>query len=965
MIRIENGFLRSKFARHIFLLFIFSAIIPVAVIAFLSLSHISSQLSQQGYVQSRLVSKAIGMELYRRLTKAQEELAAAGNSLVKQYSNGAKPSLEVAQGDAPSMAALALIFNSGEVYNLRGEIAQPLVITDEQKQQLALEKTVIQTQNVRENNEDILMVRSFDINGAASGLLVGKVERDFIWDVNDLLPTSNDLLVLSPSGMILHSSRPSQRSMLPTLMPLLSASISGHFEWVSDGETNLASFWSVFTQDLFSSPNLVIVVSQPKSVALASISRFRTIYVPMLLLAILIVSFIAAKQIRKKLVPLVILQDATQRIANGDFGGHINITSDDEFAILGDAFNVMADRLGAQFTSLSTMAEIDRLILSSFDARFIISTVLGRAGELTPCTMAAVLELDDDGLGSGKLSIRCNAPDAAIEERRVQLSDEEISQLHSNPIHLLFSGGEDRPSYVTILSQFRAQTVLLFPTFIKQRLSTVIAFGYSELPMKEGHDWGSLRKFADHVAVALSNAGWEERLYHQAHYDTLTNLPNRALLKDRLEQAIARAQRNQSGVGVLFLDLDRFKLVNDSLGHAAGDIFLKKIAVTLTNSVRGVDTVVRFGGDEFVVIIPDIDGTRDAVFELGAIADKILSTTQTELEIDNQTVHPKMSIGIAMYPKDGHVPEELIKNADAAMYHAKENGRARYEFFAPELNAIASLRLKMEQELRLALANDEFLLYYQPKVDCNSGKLMGAEALIRWRHPERGMIPPPEFIGIAEESGLIQDIGAWVIRSACLQIAAWRNAGLAAVPIAVNVAARQFAESSFNATIAGILAHTQVEPGMLDLEITETTVMVDSEESIGKLRAFRDMGLRLSMDDFGTGYSSLSYLRRLPIHALKIDRSFVMALSDEHDSHAIVSATIILAHKLGLEVVAEGVETEAQRQLLQSMHCDELQGYLISEALPAEQFARDFLREDSAARSANPHLRNQRLSSTR
>jgi diguanylate cyclase (GGDEF)-like protein len=735
--------------------------------------------------------------------------------------------------------------------------------------------------------------------------------------------------------------------MLPTLVPLLSASISGHFEWSADGDKYLASFWSVFTQDQFSNPNLVIVVSQPKSIALAPIKNLITIYVPLLFVAILIVSFISARQIRNKLAPLVTLQDATQRIANGDFSEHINITSDDEFAVLGDAFNVMADHLDSQFNSLSTMAEIDRLILSSFDARFIISTVLDRIGELTSCNMAAVLELDDDGFGEGKLSIRHNAHDTSIDERDVQLSREDIHQLLNNSTHLLFERGSPLPDYLAELPQAASQTFSVFPTFIKEQLSTIVIFGYSHLTKDDEIDWGALRKFVDHVSVALSNAAWEERLYHQAHYDTLTNLPNRALLKDRLEQAIARAQRNQSSIGVFFLDMDHFKLVNDSLGHAAGDIFLRKIADVLKNSIRGVDTVVRFGGDEFVIIIPDIDSSTDMVFELGAIADKIFRNAQAEFVVENQALQPKVSIGIAIYPKDGQASEELIKHADAAMYHAKSKGRARYEFFAPELNTLASHRLKMEQELRRALANEEFLLNYQAKVDCISGELIGAEALIRWRHPERGAIASSEFIAIAEESALIHDIGLWVLKSACLQIARWRNRGLSPLPVAVNVSPRQFSENNFISTVAETLIHAKLAPSMLELEITETTVMVDFEESIKKLKAIREMGLRLSMDDFGTGYSSLSYLRRLPIHTLKIDRSFVMALSDEDETQAIVSATIILAHKLGLKVVAEGVETEEQRRLLQGMQCDTLQGYLISKPLPADQFAELFLQKAS------------------
>lgn len=966
MLHIDNSFLRSKFARRIFLLFILSAIVPVAVIALLSFTNVATQLREQSYSQSHIACEAIGMELYRRLTVAHEELLAVGDSLRPQLAAHKESPPTVMQGAAPDMAALALISDSGEVTNLRGKIEQTPPLTDEQMRQLALGKTVLQVRiNSGDIAADILMIRSIDRNASGKNLLIGALQTEFLWTVIDLLPPASDLLVLDPSGPVLYGSGRYPQSLLAALRPRLSSAPSGRVRWFAGGEANLTTYWSVFTDAIFSVPNLAIVVSQPESTAFAAIKGFSTIFAPLLLLTVLVVSFIAAKQLRKKIAPLLTLRDATQRIASGDFGGRINIVGDDEFAVLGDAFNVMADRLGAQFTSLSTMAEIDRLILSSFDARFIIATVLSRAGELTPCSVAAVLELDNDVPDSGKLSMRSNALDAAIEEIRVQLPPEEIRQLLDNPGHLRFKRGRAILSYVAPLPRDQAQTILVFPTFIKQRVSAVVIFGYSEPSVDDSGDWGALRKFSDHVAVALANAGWEERLYHQAHYDALTNLPNRALLKDRLEQAIARAHRNQSSVGVLFLDLDRFKLVNDSLGHAAGDAVLKKIADTLMRNVRSVDTVVRFGGDEFVIIIPDIDRQSDVVSELGSIAEKIFKATQSEFVIDHQIVHPKISIGIALYPEDGRAPEELIKNADAAMYHAKGKGRARYEFFAPELNAMASHRLKLEQELRRALLNKEFLLDYQPKVDCRSGKLLGAEALIRWRHPERGMIQPLEFIAIAEESGMIRDIGEWVIRTACWQITAWRDAGLAPVRIAVNVSPSQFRENDFTATVAAILDRAKLEPGMLELEITESSVMGDAEEAIGKLKMFRDMGLRLAVDDFGTGYSSLNYLRRLPIHALKIDQSFIKTLSEEHDTRAIVSAAIILAHKLGLEVTAEGVETEEQKQLLQDMQCDMLQGYLIGKPVPAEQFTAQFLRENPGEASADPDVRDSRRTSSR
>jgi diguanylate cyclase (GGDEF)-like protein len=540
----------------------------------------------------------------------------------------------------------------------------------------------------------------------------------------------------------------------------------------------------------------------------------------------------------------------------------------------------------------------------------------------------------------GLLSSCITAATTETDEKQIAISVQDVRTLMSNPNGFMPDCLRDCPPYLEPISRAGspAARFLVFPTFTKQRLAAVIILGYSNKYVVTQEEQAHLKKFADHVAVALSNAGWEERLYHQAHYDTLTNLPNRALLKDRLEQAVARAGRNGCAVGVIFADLDRFKLVNDSLGHTTGDLLLKKIATLLLNSVRSVDTVVRFGGDEFVIVVPDMADTDNLVSELGGIAEKLLDNAREELALGDHWVRSDMSIGIALYPKDGETADELIRHADTAMYHAKEQGRGCYRFFAPELNAAASYRLNLGQELQHALENNEFELLYQPKIHCASGELTGAEALLRWNHPRRGIVPPSDFIGFAEETGLIQGIGDWVLRTACAQATAWRAAGLPAIRIAVNLSPRQFRIGDITASVAQTLSACGLDGGALELEVTEGTVMENTGDSIEKLKRLSAMGVRLSVDDFGSGYSSLGYLQKLPIHALKIDRSFIVDVLADSSAQAIVSTTIILAHKLGLDVVAEGVESNDQLELLRTWQCDEIQGYLISRPVTSEQF---------------------------
>ena len=770
--RLSDVLFSSKFARRIFLLFVSAAIVPVAVIALLSFIHVSSQLHKQSYEQSRQTSKAVGMEFFRRLSMASTELKLIAEDLRFNPTDNVKSLQDISNIRLQNLTELAVTNETGNITRLQGIIDHIPILASKQQQALALGKTVIYTRHNKDNAIEVLMVRPLVQRDPAKGVLIGRVSPDFLWSVSGLLTSSTELVVLGPSNDMLYSSQPLSSSLVPTLAPLLEQSISGHFEWLSDGFVYLASYWSIFTDPDFSIPYLVIVVSQPETDVLEPVVGFRTIYIPILILAVLAVCLVAARQIRKRMAPLVTLRDATRSIARGDFDHQVHITSDDEFAQLGEAFNSMATRLEQQFSSLATMAEIDRLILSSFDARYIIDTVLGRTGELTPCALAAMLELVDKQNSAGRISVRPNTAAAKTVELHIQLPPDEIQALYGNPASFLIDHAAELPTYLVPLTQGTdTQTFLLFPMFIKKRLAAVLILGYAKRHASSEFNEGQLRKLADHVAVALSNANWEERLYHQAHYDALTNLPNRALLKDRLEQAIARAQRNKSYVGVIFLDLDRFKLVNDSLGHDVGDQLLNNTAGLLVSVVRNVDTVVRFGGDEFVIVIPDIERKGDVVFELGGIADKIIASTGGEFNIGNHKVHSEMSIGISLYPKDGETPDELVKNADTAMYHAKKLGRHRYEFYAPELNEAALHRLNLEQELRGALDNNEFSIYYQPKVDSLSGSLVGVEALIRWRHPEKGIVPPSDFIAVAEETGLIRPIDDWVLSTVCHQMA--------------------------------------------------------------------------------------------------------------------------------------------------------------------------------------------------
>jgi diguanylate cyclase (GGDEF)-like protein len=426
----------------------------------------------------------------------------------------------------------------------------------------------------------------------------------------------------------------------------------------------------------------------------------------------------------------------------------------------------------------------------------------------------------------------------------------------------------------------------------------------------------------------------EERIRQLAHYDELTGLPNRTLLMLLLERALADARQKDERLAVLFIDMDRFKIVNDTLGHHVGDDVLKQVAQRLAGILGSSDSIARLGGDEFVVLMRHCDNTQ----RLGEMAQRILDTLAAPFILDSQEYHLSGSVGVSTYPDDSNDAQTLLRNADIAMYRAKENGKNAYQFHSAQMNVHSFERLVLERFLRRALEHDEFLLHYQPQIESTSGRVIGMEALLRWQNPAMGLISPAKFIPIAEETGLIVAIGEAVLRRACEDTIAWENMGLGPLRVAVNLSAHQLADEGLMQTVRNTLEHTRLDPSHLELEITESVVMQNADRAAALLRELRAMGLHLAIDDFGTGYSSLGYLKRFPVNTVKIDRSFITDIPSDPDDIAITRAVIAMAHSLRLQVTAEGVETNAQLDFLAKLGCEQMQGYLFSKPLPADVF---------------------------
>ncbi len=443
-----------------------------------------------------------------------------------------------------------------------------------------------------------------------------------------------------------------------------------------------------------------------------------------------------------------------------------------------------------------------------------------------------------------------------------------------------------------------------------------------------------LQLFSVRAAAVLEGERNREVVDYMTLYDKLTGLPNRQFFSETVEPALAHAQRSGEMVGVMFLDLDRFKNINDGLGHGVGDRVLQMVSDRLKHSLRRGDFIARLGGDEFMVLLPGLSEKMDAV----NVARKVFDALGPPFCVDGNVLHIASSIGIALFPEHGDTVEALLKNADTAMNRAKDLGRNTYQFFDSAMSALSMTRLGLEADIREALLRNDFALYYQPQYDIETGAISGAEALIRWIHPDQGLIGPDRFIPMAEETGLIVPMGKWVLYEACAQNAAWQKSGMKPVVVAVNLSARQFQDQDLAEVVERALGETGLDPACLELEITESILMQDLETTIDQLVRLVDLGIKISIDDFGTGYSSLSYLKRFPLHSLKIDRSFVKDIGEDCDDASIVSAVIALAHTMNLDVVAEGVETPLQLEFLRSQRCNRFQGYLKSPPVPAEKF---------------------------
>lgn len=940
--KIETAFLSSKVARRVFALFMISSLFPVILLTILSFSQVNNFLIRHQYEELRQKSKNYGMALLDRLLLLKMQL-----DWIAQYFRqrdlpiNSKITDGINSKISQGFKQITLIGSDNQsVFSLEN-IEKLAVLIQDEKTYLQAGHSILATEYQPHFSSKILLLRMLDPQHPDWGVLAGEIDQSYLWGDIESFGLEMQSCILDELNRALFCSH---REYIPSseqLLIELNRSPSGQFVWRNhDDEEVLINYWSIFLKPNFLVPRWTIITSQLKMDILAPIADFKSIVGFVITLTLAIVAFLSIHQIRRNLVPLEKIMEGIQYIANKNFNKPVEVRSGDEFEELAASFNNMAARINKQFHTLSTMADIDQLILSTLKIEDIVRIVLTRMNEITPYDYISMTIIDRDRENACRTYTRSDLFREKITVNAVQITILERQTLLRNQDHVLITDQEILPGYLSSLKKLGAASFLVLPIVLKEEASAMICLGYRTVLNFVEEDILLARDFTNRVAVALSNASWEEQLYYMAHYDALTRLPNRLLLRDRLQQALASAERQKSFLAVLFIDLDRFKYVNDSLGHMAGDLLLCEVAQRLGRNLRSEDTISRLGGDEFVIIIPNFDNTQEPLLVTTMVAKKVMVELSRPFNINDREIYSTASIGIACYPNDGKTANELLKNADSAMYHAKSIGKNNYQFYSGILNDAALERLDMENDLRHALERQEFELYYQPKVEVQTRQIFGAEALLRWNHPEKGRVSPARFIPLCEEIGLIIPIGEWIIHTVCGQIKGWQDQGFSSPRIAVNLSPLQFRQPDLTKQVRNALDAFELDSSKLEFEITESAAMEDIDKTIATLGIFNKMGLHLSIDDFGTGYSSLNYLKRFPIHTLKIDQSFIRNLSTSFEDAAIVKSIITLAHSLKFSVVAEGVENKEQFDYLYNLGCDEIQGYLFSPPVSADEFTK-------------------------
>ena len=899
------NYLKTRVARRMYLLFLVVAFTPVVLLGAYAYIQVTAFLINTSQERLREESKAIGMEILGRLDVLTDELRAQA-LLFERHGLTAQPM-------------------HGGFAEIRLTETTRLMLTSRQYAHL-LQRGVVLLPRAREERR--LLLRLPDRTEVFEGVLL----PDALWPDT----FRGRLFCLLDTGQSIYCSP--EAAALESELPMTLDQHSGTFSLLVGGEPVLAGHWRIPLETHYAHDDITVLSLVPRRDALAVVAHFQRVFPAVLGLALVMAIWLAMSQIRRQMQPLEALMDASARVGRGDFDTRVNSTHQNEFTDLSRVFNRMAASLRRKFGLLETLATLDRAVLSNADKPYIIQTAISSLPSAASCEDVGLLvpRRSSDG-ESGRLHYRLSSHGPEIMNTVVSFDAKTLSVLESKQPWLPCPQDLLDAEFVKPFVSCGLRSVWLLPVVVKGKSMATLMLCFQSTPEHLDDALQAGRSIADRLASAESNWLWEETLYRKVHFDALTGLPNRFLLRDRVEQAVAGAERDGRSFAFLLLDLNRFREINDSLGHATGDAILIEIGARLVSLTRQIDTVARLGGDEFVILLTDLDrGYEYSV--VSRIAENLLAEVAKPISLEERELDVGATIGISIYPVASGRFEDLLKGAEAAMYEAKRLHSGSYRFHSIDIEQRARQRFERIQKLQRGLEREEFLLYFQPKVDTSSGRIVGAEALVRWRPLGEDIIPPGLFLPLVDEIGMTTDLGAWVLHTACRQLAEWDRLGFQLPTISVNVSHIQFLEGDLLSTVRSALGASGLTPDRLELEILEETAFDVSGTAGAKLDELRALGVGIALDDFGTGYSSLSYLVEIPAQVIKLDRAFVRRLAIDERQAGIVGTIITLVKGLDMQVVAEGVEDAEQSAVLARMGCDMIQGFLFSPPIPPDKF---------------------------
>jgi diguanylate cyclase (GGDEF)-like protein len=866
------GGLGTRVAARTFALFCVCAIVPIVFSAVVADRIVRTKLRDDAAARLERTSKSYGLLVFERLQQTDEaltELAALGLS--------GKLRLDDIRSLRSSRFEIVDVVADGE--------ASPLEPT---ARQTAL--SLLGTQ---------VRLTVMQVRGPRKLQITASVEPSYLWNPDAVYLDSMRICVRGPNAAVLQC-------------------VGEGASQTQSTDGRLAEEWSLFLAPRYGAAAWSVRTEQPASVALSALDSFERTLPIVTLIGIGIAFLLSTVQIRRSHRPLALLADAVEHMGRRGIHRHVAIDSKDEYGNLAQAFNRMTGNLARQFELFRTLAQIDRMILEDPSTPTLVGKILPALPSLLRAPLVAVAVAADD---ARSITIWWSSSSATT-VRHLEAEALKVDAL---------VGRVDvrTPGLAGLVTHANVQRLYGLPIEVEGTLRGALMLSD---PESRGNSTRHARAFARRFAVALGSEQRRAALLKQAYYDSLTGLPNRQLFKDRLERELAHAKRMHTQVALIYIDLDRFKNVNDSMGHSAGDALLVGVSQRLVSQLRESDTLARLGGDEFVVIAPAPEEQPAHV-----LAERIQAALREPFVVHNGTCFAQASIGLAVYPQDGADVESLLRSADIAMYRSKAAGPSGITYFEEAMNRDAQRRLLIEQRLRTALRAGELSVAYQAKISLNDGSLAGVEALARWNDAQLGAVSPVEFIAVAEECGLIDELGIWVLHEACSTFRNMREQGIDLGQLSVNVSMRQLRDERFVKEVRKALTRHAMSAEALEIEVTESTLAGNQHEVSGLLEALRRTGVRIAIDDFGTGYSSMSVLGELPTDALKIDRSFVMESAIQRSSRSVVEAIISIAHVLGKVTVAEGVETSEQVRTLRQLGCDFAQGYFFAVPVPAEE----------------------------